>query len=143
MANYQEIFKDKKDFEAQYRAACQSELGKTFDQCSELEQFQVLARLIASKGNAQLPVSHSKDEKKVYYFSLEFLIGPLLDNYLINYGIRDLVADAMKDMGSDLDAVCRQEVDPGLGNGGLGRLAACFLASICLLSTSPSPRDCS
>ena len=130
MANYQEIFKDKKDFEAQYRAACQSELGKTFDQCSELEQFQVLARLIASKGNAQLPVSHSKDEKKVYYFSLEFLIGPLLDNYLINYGIRDLVADAMKDMGSDLDAVCRQEVDPGLGNGGLGRLAACFLASM-------------
>ena len=130
MANYQEIFKDKKDFEAQYRAMCQSELGKTFEQCTELEQFQVLARLIASKGNAQLPVSHAKEAKKVYYFSLEFLIGPLLDNYLINYGIRDLVADAMKDMGSDLDAVCRQEVDPGLGNGGLGRLAACFLASM-------------
>ena len=91
MANYQEIFKDKKDFEAQYRAACQSELGKTFDQCSELEQFQVLARLIASKGNAQLPVSHSKDEKKVYYFSLEFLIGPLLDNYLINYDLGNVI----------------------------------------------------
>ncbi|WP_322290329.1 glycogen/starch/alpha-glucan phosphorylase [Paratractidigestivibacter sp.] len=130
MATYQQIFKDKKDFEEQYRAACQAELGKTFEQCSLLEQFQVLAKLVASKGNAQLPVSHTTDEKKVYYFSLEFLIGPLLDNYLINYGARDLVADAMKDMGSDLDAVCRQEVDPGLGNGGLGRLAACFLASM-------------
>ena len=130
MATYQQIFKDKKDFEEQFRAMCQAELGKTFEQTSELEQFQVLAKLVAAKGNAQFPVSHPADVKKVYYFSLEFLIGPLLDNYLINYGVRDLVADALKDMGTDLDSICRQEADPGLGNGGLGRLAACFLASM-------------
>ncbi len=130
MQTNDKIFETKLDFAQQYRDMCQSELGKTLDKCSELEQYQVLAKLIASKGNTLMPVSHTKDEKKVYYFSLEFLIGPLLDNYLINLGIRDLVGDALKDMDIDLDALCRQEVDPGLGNGGLGRLAACFLASM-------------
>ena len=130
MINNDSIFETKKDFEEQFRAACMTELGKTFEECSQQEQFSVLAKLIASKGNALQPTSHTKDEKKVYYFSLEFLIGPLLDNYLINLGVRDLVAETLHDMGSDLDAICRQEVDPGLGNGGLGRLAACFLASM-------------
>ena len=66
----------------------------------------------------------------MYYFSLEFLLGPLLDNYLLNYGLRDLVADGIDEMGSSLDTLIKQEVDPGLGNGGLGRLAACFLDSM-------------
>jgi glycogen phosphorylase len=130
MQNNDKIFETKLDFQQQYRDTAQAELGKTLDECSELEQFQVLAKLIAAKGNAVMPSSHEADAKKVYYFSLEFLIGPLLDNYLINLGVRDLVAEAMSDMGMDLDSVCRQEVDPGLGNGGLGRLAACFLASM-------------
>lgn len=130
MTTNDKAFETKKDFEEQYREACMTKLGKTFEQCSQLEQYTVLAELIAAKGNALLPTSHAKEEKKVYYFSLEFLIGPLLDNYLINLGVRDLVADALKDMGTDLDDICKQEVDPGLGNGGLGRLAACFLASM-------------
>ncbi len=130
MQNNDKIFETKLDFAQQYRDTCQAELGKTLDKCSDLEKYQVLAKLVASKGNALMPESHTQDEKKVFYFSLEFLIGPLLDNYLINLGIRDLVEDALKDMDIDLDTICRQEVDPGLGNGGLGRLAACFLASM-------------
>ena len=104
--------------------------GSKFEECSSQEQFYVLAELIASKARAIQTSSHTKDEKKVYYFSLEFLIGPLLDNYLINFGIRDLVAKGIESMGANLEEICRQEVDPGLGNGGLGRLAACFLDSM-------------
>lgn len=126
----EKIFKDKQDFEEQYRALCVSVLGKEFDACTNQERYSILARLIASKSRAIAAECHPVKAKKVYYFSLEFLLGPLLDNYLLNYGLRDLVADAVEDMGSSLEVLIKQEVDPGLGNGGLGRLAACFLDSM-------------
>ena len=124
------IFESKDDFLAQYGEACMTELSKSLADCTDLERYTVLAKLIANKSRAIEAVSHTVDEKKVYYFSLEFLIGPLLDNYLINLGIRDLVEDGLTDLGTDLETICAQEVDPGLGNGGLGRLAACFLDSM-------------
>ena len=68
----------------------------------------------------------AEGKKRVYYFSIEFLIGRLLDNYLLNFGVRDMVAEALDDMGFDLSVIENQEPDPALGNGGLGRLAACF-----------------
>ena len=126
----EKIFENEQDFIEQYREACMTKYGSKFEECSSQEQFYVLAELIASKARAIQTSSHTKDEKKVYYFSLEFLIGPLLDNYLINFGIRDLVAKGVESMGANLEEICRQEVDPGLGNGGLGRLAACFLDSM-------------
>ena len=58
------------------------------------------------------------------------MIGRLLDNYLLNFGVRDMVAEALDDMGFDLSVIENQEPDPALGNGGLGRLAACFLDSM-------------
>ncbi|MGI6231009.1 MAG: glycogen/starch/alpha-glucan phosphorylase [Tractidigestivibacter sp.] len=129
MAN-KSIFKDEKDFEEQYREACNADLAKTFEECTELERYQVLATLIAKKSRNVGIDTHKNGEKKVYYFSLEFLLGPLLDNYLMNLGVRDVVAKGVKDMGDSIEEICRQEVDPGLGNGGLGRLAACFLDSM-------------
>ena len=69
-------------------------------------------------------------EKIVYYFSMEFLVGRLLENYLIQLGIRDMTADILAEFGEDLDALLECERDPGLGNGGLGRLAACYLDSL-------------
>lgn len=71
--------------------------------------------------------------KRVYYLSMEYLIGRLLDNMLINLGLQDAAADAMADLGLDYDKVREAEVDAGLGNGGLGRLAACFLDSMATL----------
>ena len=124
------IFKDTQDFKEQYRALCVSVLGREFDKCTDKERYSMLARLIAAKSRAIEAECHPKEAKKVYYFSLEFLLGPLLDNYLLNYGLRDLVADGIDEMGSSLDTLIKQEVDPGLGNGGLGRLAACFLDSM-------------
>lgn len=127
MAN---IFKDRKDFERHYRDMCRETYGKSFDHLGAPERFIALARLIANKANGVNADTNLKDGKAVYYFSLEFLIGPLLDNYLLNFGIRDMVAETVADMGADLEEIVAAEVDPGLGNGGLGRLAACFLDSM-------------
>jgi glycogen phosphorylase len=74
-----------------------------------------------------------RDVRVVSYLSAEFLIGPQLGNNLINLGIYDEVRQATEDLGLDLDTLLAQEEEPGLGNGGLGRLAACYLESLATL----------
>ncbi|MDX1641057.1 MAG: glycogen/starch/alpha-glucan phosphorylase, partial [Balneolaceae bacterium] len=76
---------------------------------------------------------YDDDVKRVYYLSMEYLIGRLLDNMLINLGLQDVAAEAMENVGLDYDKVREAEWDAGLGNGGLGRLAACFLDSMATL----------
>lgn len=71
--------------------------------------------------------------RTVCYFSAEYLFGPHLGNNLLNLGITDIVRQAMQELGFDLDALLAQEDEPGLGNGGLGRLAACFMDSMATL----------
>ena len=128
------IFDSKEDFIEEYQAAVASLSGKSVDKTSDIDRFNALANLIASKARnvaTQSEARVSKEGKKrVYYFSIEFLIGRLLDNYLLNFGVRDIVADGLKDLGIDLSELEDQEPDPALGNGGLGRLAACVLDSL-------------
>ena len=128
------IFETTEDFKRDYRAMLMAEVGKDYSDAKSGERYRALAKLIASRANRQFALADSEngksDQKKVYYFSLEFLMGPLLDNYLLNYGIRDIVEEGLKEMDIDLDELLAQEGDPGLGNGGLGRLAACFLDSM-------------
>lgn len=124
------LFENEQEFVEEYRTWCLTGYAKEFEELTPQERFFTLARLVASRSRGLAPESHPKTAKKVYYFSLEFLLGPLLDNYLLNYGVRDLVAKGIESMGSDLESICRCEADPGLGNGGLGRLAACFLDSM-------------
>lgn len=76
---------------------------------------------------------YAKEKKRVYYLSLEFLIGRSMENCLLNLGIRDEVREAVESMGVTLDEVFEEEEDAALGNGGLGRLAACFMDSIATL----------
>ncbi len=76
---------------------------------------------------------HKKNVKRVYYISMEYLIGRLMDNMLVNLGLQDVAAEAMAEAGLDYDEVRNSEWDAGLGNGGLGRLAACFLDSMATL----------
>ena len=71
--------------------------------------------------------------KKVYYISAEFLIGKLLSNNLINLGLYDEVKKELADAGKELIEIEEVELEPSLGNGGLGRLAACFIDSIATL----------
>lgn len=76
---------------------------------------------------------HDKNVKRVYYLSMEFLIGRLLSTNILNLDIWDQVSQAMQDLGFDLEELRECETDAGLGNGGLGRLAACFLDSMAML----------
>jgi len=77
-----------------------------------------------------------KNSKRIFYFSMEFLIGRFLESNLINLGIRDQFAQALKELDIDFNEIIDVESDPGLGNGGLGRLAACFLDSMASLGIS-------
>jgi starch phosphorylase len=72
----------------------------------------------------------SKNVRRVYYLSLEYLMGRVLSNNLVNLGLRDVASAALSELGQDLETVADEEADMGLGNGGLGRLAACFLESL-------------
>ncbi len=76
---------------------------------------------------------YTKNKKRVYYLSLEFLVGRSLGNSLINMGLLDEVSEALHQLGYDLEDIREIEEDAGLGNGGLGRLAACFMDSIATL----------
>ncbi len=76
---------------------------------------------------------YAKHQKRVYYLSLEFLIGRSLGNSLINLGFFDTVSSVLSKMGYDMEAIREKEEDAALGNGGLGRLAACFMDSIATL----------
>ncbi|HEY7769886.1 glycogen/starch/alpha-glucan phosphorylase, partial [Longimicrobium sp.] len=73
------------------------------------------------------------DVKRVYYLSLEFLIGRTLGNALINLGYSGAAAEALQELGYDMEELQEREPDAGLGNGGLGRLAACYLDSMATL----------
>lgn len=128
------IFDNKQEFTELYRDAVMSISGKSVEAASNLDRFNTLAKLVAEKARTVATKSDARataeGKKRVYYFSIEFLIGRLLDNYLLNFGVRDMVAEALDDMGLDLSVIESQEPDPALGNGGLGRLAACFLDSM-------------
>lgn len=76
---------------------------------------------------------HDKNLKRVYYFSMEFLIGRLMGTNISNLGLAEETKNAMEDMGLDIEELRECELDAGLGNGGLGRLAACFLDSMATL----------
>ena len=134
------IFKNKEEFKQKYVESFKSELGKSFERATATERYNILAKLIASEAKAIesdcKKKTHVEGRKKIYYFSMEFLIGKLLKNYLINFGIEDLVRDGLAELGESLDNLCEQERDPGLGNGGLGRLAACFIDSLASLGYS-------
>lgn len=112
--------------EARLQAYCKKDLSL----CSNEELYTGLLFLVQSM--AQKKVS-AEGKKKLYYISAEFLIGKLLSNDLINLGIYDEVKGLLASHGKQLSEVEEVEPEPSLGNGGLGRLAACFLDSIATL----------
>ena len=103
---------------------------KSLAQCGEEELYVVLLNMTKDLCSVTEPI---QGQKKVYYISAEFLIGKLLSNNLINLGIYDKVEAILAKYNRSLAQVAEYEPEPSLGNGGLGRLAACFLDSIATL----------
>jgi starch phosphorylase len=109
-------------------------LGTTLDQITPRGKFQAVALALRDQIiERQLATERRYREagaKRLYYLSMEFLIGRSLDNNLVNLGLRDTCLEAIHELGWSLEDVEGAEVDAALGNGGLGRLAACFLDSL-------------
>ena len=123
-----DVFKDayKKKFEDMFAVPYTS--GST------TEQFQALGQLLRSiytdKWVHYNQVKLDSKQKQVFYFSMEFLPGRQLKRYLLNLDLLDTARTALEELGLDFEAVAAAEVDPALGNGGLGRLASCFMDSM-------------
>ena len=113
-----------------FKQYVEGNLGKSLKDCSKEEVYLALLQFTKEK-SAALPQNNGK--KKVYYISAEFLIGKLLSNNLINLGLYDEVKEVLAEAGHTLAEIEEIELEPSLGNGGLGRLAACFLDSIATL----------
>ncbi len=132
--NVNKAFANKDEFLYSYRHAMRNQYGKELEEAGMIEKYVVLAEMVRSS-----MVSENMDTKKyiknngskqLYYFSLEFLMGRMLRNNLMSSGYYEVVKEGLKDIDVDIEELEDIETDPGLGNGGLGRLAACFLDSL-------------
>lgn len=110
---------------------------KSVNEASKQQLFQAVSYsvkdLIIDQWMATHRVYEENDVKTVYYLSMEFLMGRALGNNIINMGANKVIKEALDELGIDLNVIEDQEPDPALGNGGLGRLAACFLDSLSTL----------
>lgn len=128
------MFANKHSFKQAYTDKLMRLQGKNVHQSTPLDAYKTLGTMIREQvmQNWVATNRHYREEgsKQVYYFSMEFLLGRLLESNLLNLGVLDLCREALLELGIDLEDVMVEEPDAGLGNGGLGRLAACFLDSL-------------
>ena len=136
MADTKKIF-DKEEFKKSIISNCKTLYRKNFDEADKQQQFQAVAYavkdIIIDKWIATQKEYDKQDAKCVYYMSMEFLMGRALGNNMINLTVYNDVKDVLEELGVDINVIEDQEPDAALGNGGLGRLAACFLDSLATL----------
>ena len=124
----------KEDIKNLFIAYLEKTFGRSVEKCSDYEKFEALVNGITRVADEirrqTLEKRQGKEQRLIYYFSMEFLIGKITENYLINLGIKDIVEEALKELGVNAEDLYNIEPEPGLGNGGLGRLAACFMDSM-------------
>ena len=131
------MFTDKKRWRKALREKLQTLYGESLEEASPQDKYTAVGNIIRdyiSKKWLQTNRQYlERNEKQVYYFSLEFLLGRLMGSNLLNLGVKDEIAKTLGEIGIDLNEIEEMEADAGLGNGGLGRLAACFLDSLASL----------
>ena len=131
------MFKNKQEFKNIFLERLESKFGRTIQDSHITERYEIIGHMIRDYAGQNMKKLRSTDNKKhprqLIYFSMEFLIGKLMLNNLQNLGIFELVEEGLKDLNLSLQELLDMETDAGLGNGGLGRLAACFLDSIASL----------
>ena len=127
----------KEEFKKSIIENVKNQYRRTIDEATPQQIFQAVSYAIKDVIiDVWIATQKQFDEtgaKKVYYLSMEFLMGRALGNNIINLGAKKAVKEALEELGFDLNAIEDQEPDPALGNGGLGRLAACFLDSLATL----------
>ncbi len=132
------MFKNKKQFIQDYKKRIEEGYGRTLQQAHITERYMILGDMVRDYASVHWKETKmhiaQNQQKQMYYFSMEFLIGRLLTNNLMNLGIYDIVKEGLDELGIDINELENLESDAGLGNGGLGRLAACFLDSLASLS---------
>ena len=113
-------------------------VGRWPDAATDKDHFMALAYTVRDRILARWLTTSGdyikQDVRGVYYLSAEFLMGPYLANNILNLGLHDPIRQATEELDLDLDHLIKQEAEPGLGNGGLGRLAACYLDSLATLA---------
>ena len=111
--------------------------GRSFQKATPTDLYTALAYTVRDRMLERFIITGESykrsDARAVCYFSAEFLLGPHLGNNILNLGLRDSLEEALRGLGLDLESLLQQEQEPGLGNGGLGRLAACYLDSLATL----------
>ena len=131
------MFKNKEEFKKEFSERLSEKYGKTPNEAHILEQYDILGEMVRDYAGSDWRNSREfvlkNDEKQLIYFSMEFLIGRLMTSNLMNLGIYGICRDGLEELGIDISKLEDVESDAGLGNGGLGRLAACFLDSIASL----------
>lgn len=131
------MFSSKEQFKHRYLQRLEMMYGKRFEETTVMEQYHALGQLvreaISSRWIETNESYRTSNQKQVYYLSIEFLLGRLLGNNLVNLGVYGLCEEALQEIGINLSELEQCEIDAGLGNGGLGRLAACFLDSLASL----------
>lgn len=125
---------DRREFVKLFIDKLEANRGISLDEATPEDCYVALAAIARERITRQwieTTRAYQRDQKKqVYYFSLEFMLGRMLEQNMLALGLLPLCEGAMKDLGLDLDKIYQVELDPGLGNGGLGRLAACFMDSL-------------
>src|SRR5574344_979247 len=131
------MFTNKEEFKKEFTERLSEKYGKFPSEAHILEKYDVLGEMIRDYAGTDWRNTREyvlkNDEKQLIYFSMEFLIGRLMTSNLMNLGIYSICKDGLNDLGIDIGQLEDVEADAGLGNGGLGRLAACFLDSIASL----------
>lgn len=131
------MFTNKDTFKEEFKKRVVEKYGVDYKRAHITELYDVLGTMVrdysAEDWKNSKDIVTEKHEKQLVYFSMEFLIGRLLVNNMQNLGIYNVARDGLKELGIDINKLEDQESDAGLGNGGLGRLAACFLDSIASL----------